>query len=127
LPPRSDTALDAKVPQDSTLAWRLHFDAEPQAAHLAFHDGSRVDLHHDGGDWMGERTLAASSLYRIELDGALPLGDDLHRIDVVADRAPRFASSCRTRPCPNTTARRKPGRSNSKRTTTTASPRPNFR
>jgi hypothetical protein len=87
LPPRSDTALDAKVPQDSTLAWRLHFDAEPQAAHLAFHDGSRVDLHHDGGDWMGERTLAASSLYRIELDGAPPLGDDLHRIDVVADRA----------------------------------------
>lgn len=88
LPARSDTALDAKVPQDSTLAWRLHFDAEPQAAHLAFHDGSRVDLHRDGADWVGERALAASSLYRIELDGAPPLGDDLHRIDVVVDRAP---------------------------------------
>jgi hypothetical protein len=66
----------------------LHFDAEPQAAHLAFHDGSRVDLHRDGADWVGERALAASSLYRIELDGAPPLGDDLHRIDVVVDRAP---------------------------------------
>jgi len=88
LPAREDSALDAKAPQDSTLTWRLRFDPAPQGAHLAFHDGSRIDLHRDGVDWIGERAIAASSLYRIELDGVAALGDDLHRIDVVADRAP---------------------------------------
>ena len=85
---RIEAALDAKVAQDSRLAWKLRFDREPQSVHLAFHDGSRLDLHRDGADWIGERAIATSSLYRVELDGAAPLGDDLHRIDVVADRAP---------------------------------------
>lgn len=88
LPTQDDTVLDAKVPQDSTLDWRLRFDPAPQGAHLVFHDGSRIDLHRDGGDWIAQRAFGESSLYRIELEGAPPLGDDLHRIDVIVDRAP---------------------------------------
>jgi len=89
LPTISETTLDAHVPEGAKVAWRLHFDPQPNKATLAFHDGSRVELARDGDAWKGERTLAASALYRIALDGAPPLEDDgLHRIDVIADRAP---------------------------------------
>ncbi|HVT33514.1 MAG TPA: DUF4175 family protein [Rhodanobacteraceae bacterium] len=89
LAPRRESELEAQVPEGSRVGWRLHFAPMPSAAALAFHDGSRVELARDGGDWIGERTLAASTLYRIVLDGAPPLEDDrLRRLDVVADRAP---------------------------------------
>jgi hypothetical protein len=89
LAPRAETALDAKAPEGSRLRWSLRFEPPPQAATLAFHDGSRLALVRDGADWRGERVLAASTLYRIELDGAPPPAEDrLHRLDAIADRAP---------------------------------------
>lgn len=89
LAPRTETALDAKAPEGSRLRWSLRFEPSPQAAALAFHDGSRLALVRDGADWRGERVLAASTLYRIELDGAPPPADDrLHRLDAIVDRAP---------------------------------------
>jgi hypothetical protein len=89
LAPHAETALDAKAPEGSRLRWSLRFDPQPQAATLAFHDGSRLALVRDGAGWRGERVLAASSLYRIELEGAPPPADDrLHRLDAIVDRAP---------------------------------------
>jgi hypothetical protein len=89
LAPQRESTLETHVPEGSRVGWRLHFAPAPKAASLAFHDGSRVDLARDGDDWIGERALASSTLYRVVLDGAPPLDDDrLRRLDVVADRAP---------------------------------------
>ncbi|MFT3792509.1 MAG: DUF4175 family protein [Rudaea sp.] len=89
LAPRSEAALDAKAPEGSRLRWSLRFDSAPKSVTLAFHDGSRLELTHDGADWRGERALAASALYRVVLDGVPPLADDrLHRLDAIPDRAP---------------------------------------
>lgn len=85
----SVAALETRVPEGSHIEWRLHFTPQPKAVTLNFHDGSRVDLKRDGDDWIGARTLAASALYRITLDGAPPLTDDrLYRLDVIADQPP---------------------------------------
>jgi hypothetical protein len=86
---RTENVLDTKVAEGSRLHWRLRFDPQPAAAALVFHDGSRLVLDRDGEEWRGERTLAASTLYRIALDGVPPPADDrLHRLDTIADRAP---------------------------------------
>ncbi|HEX5123310.1 MAG TPA: DUF4175 family protein [Rhodanobacteraceae bacterium] len=86
---RSESALETHVVDGARIAWHLHFTNTPKAAALTFHDGTRVDLARNGSEWTGERTFAASALYRVVLDGAPPLDDDsLRRIDVVADRAP---------------------------------------
>ncbi|MEO6688478.1 MAG: hypothetical protein ABIS07_17410 [Dokdonella sp.] len=86
---RSESALDAKAPEGSHLAWRLRFDPQPKAANLQFHDGSHLALARSGDDWQAERILAASTLYRIVLDDAPPPADDrLHRLDAVADLPP---------------------------------------
>ena len=85
----SESTLEAHVAEGSRVAWNLHFVPQPKGVTLAFHDGSRVALHRDGDAWSGERTLAASALYRIVLDGAAPLDDDrLFRLDAIVDRAP---------------------------------------
>lgn len=86
LPARSESTLDAKAPEGSRVEWRLRFDQQPTAANLQFHDGSRLALVRSGDDWRAERVLAASTLYRIVLEGAPPPADDrLHRLDAVAD------------------------------------------
>jgi hypothetical protein len=85
----SVATLETRVPEGSHIEWRLHFTPQPKAASLNFHDGSRVDLQRDGDDWIGARTLTASALYRIALDGAPPLTDDrLYRLDAIADQPP---------------------------------------
>ena len=85
----SESTLEAHVPEGARIGWNLHFVPQPKGAALVFHDGSRVDLARDGDGWRGERTLAASALYRVVLDGVPPVDDDrLHRLDVIADRAP---------------------------------------
>lgn len=88
---RTEASLDAKVAEGSRLRWSLRFDPQPAAVALVFHDGSRLALSRDGGDWAGERTFAASALYRIAVEGAPPPADDrLHRLDAIADRAPEI-------------------------------------
>lgn len=89
LPSRSERTLDTKAAQGSMLRWRLRINSRPAKAVLAFHDGSNLGLSRDGNDWMGERRLETSVLYRIELTDVPPLGDQsLHRIDAVPDLAP---------------------------------------
>jgi hypothetical protein len=85
----SVATLETRVPEGSRIDWRLHFVPQPTAATLNFHDGSHVELQRDGDDWIGARTLTASALYRIALDGGPPLADDrLYRLDAIADQPP---------------------------------------
>ena len=89
VPIRTEAALDAKAPAGSRLRWRLRFSPVPSGARLQFHDGTRAELIRDGDEWRGEHALAASTLYRIVLDGVPPpSGDRLHRLDAVADLPP---------------------------------------
>ena len=89
LPSRSEHVLDAKAARGSTLRWRLRISPRPDHVTLNFHDDSKLELIRDGDDWLGERRLDASILYRLELANAPPLADQsLHRIDAIPDRAP---------------------------------------
>lgn len=92
LPERTIDTLDARAPQDSVLAWTLQFSVPPRAVHLRFVDGAVIELAEDAGRWRGTRSLAASALYRIDIEGAaLPTTDDTpHRIDIDPDLAPQL-------------------------------------
>lgn len=80
-------ALDAKVPADSRLAWSLRFDRAPDAAWLQFHDGRRLPLREQDGEWRAQDVARRPVLYRVVSEPALA-DARLHRLDVVADRAP---------------------------------------
>ena len=74
---RRAPSRDARNARSRRFAHRVAValrDRSPRPQRLNFHDGSRVDLKRDGDDWTGARTLTASALYRIALDGAPPLG-----------------------------------------------------
>ena len=89
LPARTGTALSVRVPEASTLAWRLRFAPQPPRAELVFLDGTRQPLRREGATWSARRVLARPALYRIEAAGlAQPRAP--YRIDVVPDRAPRI-------------------------------------
>ncbi|MEN1959826.1 hypothetical protein WCE41_05740 [Luteimonas sp. MJ246] len=89
LPAREDTALDAKVPEGTTLAWTLRFNTLPDAVALEFVDGRRIALEHDGERWHGDAVAEQPGLYRIVASAARPWRDEtLHRIDVTRDLPP---------------------------------------
>lgn len=92
LPPAVATELDAKLPEGSTLRWRLRFAPQPRGgAALVFHDGKRLALQRDGEDWTATQRVDASALYRVELVDAPPPRDDrLHRLDVIPDQPPEI-------------------------------------
>jgi len=88
---RTTQALDAEAPAGSTLHWRLRFVPQPEAVELVFHDGRRLALRPDAGEWTTQLPLQASTLYRIVpagVDGAQ--SSTLHRLDAVADAPPRL-------------------------------------
>ena len=71
------------------LRWRLRINPRPARVTLSFHDDTKLEMTRDGNDWLGERRLDASILYRVELTDAPALADPgLHRIDAIPDRAP---------------------------------------
>ncbi|GGK05284.1 DUF4175 domain-containing protein [Luteimonas terricola] len=89
LPPRSGSALDARVPEGAVLAWQLRFAPMPASVALEFLDGRRIALRREGDDWRGEATASTPGLYRIVATSPLPWADDtLYRIDVARDRPP---------------------------------------
>jgi len=83
----TQNALDAKVAADSRLSWSLHFDRTPSKAWLQFHDGRRLPLREHDGQWQAQDVARAPVLYRVVSEPALA-ETRLHRLDVVADRAP---------------------------------------
>lgn len=83
----TQSTLDAKVAADSTLSWSLRFDRVPDKAWLQFHDGRRLPLSQRDGQWQAEDVARTPVLYRVVSEPALAEAR-LHRLDVVADRAP---------------------------------------
>jgi hypothetical protein len=91
LPMRNEASLDAKAPQGSRLQWTLHFEPQPEAAELVFHDGTRLALVRNGRDWNAQRTLERSVLYRVQPRTAQPqTATRLYRLDAIADRPPQI-------------------------------------
>ncbi|WP_252255299.1 DUF4175 domain-containing protein [Lysobacter capsici] len=91
LAPRGEPTLEARVPQGSNLRWTLRFQPQPASAALVFHDGLRLPLRRQGEDWIAQRVLPKSALYRIEAAGAAPAQSRrLYRLDVTPDRAPQL-------------------------------------
>ena len=84
---QSVDTLDAKVPEGSNVAFAFHFPSNVRTAVLLFHDGSRLELEHDGDAWRGARVFATATLYRLVQDGAAGAAP-LHRLDVIPDRPP---------------------------------------
>ncbi|HEX7804447.1 MAG TPA: hypothetical protein VF471_17020 [Pseudoxanthomonas sp.] len=90
LPARDEASLDAKAPQGSRLQWTLHFEPQPSAADLVFHDGTRISLAREGEDWSVTRSLDKSALYRVVPRGAEQQpAPPLHRLDAIADAPPQ--------------------------------------
>lgn len=83
----TQSALDAKVAADSRLSWSLRFDRAPDKAWLQFHDGRRLPLSEHEGQWQAQDIARTPVLYRVVSEPALA-ETRLHRLDVVADRAP---------------------------------------
>ncbi|HEL4806982.1 TPA: hypothetical protein UN084_002520 [Stenotrophomonas maltophilia] len=83
----TQNALDAKVAADSRLSWSLRFDRAPDRAWLQFHDGRRLPLSEREGQWQAQDVARMPLLYRVVSEPALA-ETRLHRLDVVADRAP---------------------------------------
>ncbi len=86
-PTRTQNALDAKVAADSRLSWSLRFDRAPSKAWLQFHDGRRLPLREHDSEWQAQDVARTPLLYRVVSEPALS-DTRLHRLDVVADRAP---------------------------------------
>lgn len=83
----TQNALDAKVAADSRLSWSLRFDRAPDKAWLQFPDGRRLPLIEREGQWQAQDVARMPLLYRVVSEPALA-ETRLHRLDVVADRAP---------------------------------------
>lgn len=91
LPTRRLDTLQAKVPEGSTLSWRLRFAPQPESAELVFHDGTRQPMQQRGTEWTASRQVKNSTFYRVRLTSALPLpAARPYRIDVIADRPPQI-------------------------------------
>ena len=91
LPLRSVATLAAKVPEGSTLHWRMRFAPEPASVELLFHDGHTVALQRAGEEWQARLRIDRPMLYRIVLEHPLPAAQaGPHRLDVVRDRAPKL-------------------------------------
>jgi len=83
----TQNTLDAKVAADSQLSWSLRFDRAPARAWLQFHDGRRLPLSERDGQWQAQDVARTPVLYRVVSEPTLA-ETRLHRLDVVADRAP---------------------------------------
>lgn len=86
-PVRTQSALDGKVQQDSQLQWSLRFSGTPTRAALQFHDGQRIDLTPQDGQWTGNWKATRPALYRVVTEPALR-DTRLYRLDVVPDQPP---------------------------------------
>ena len=88
---RHETGLETEAVEGSRLRWAIRLDPQPKAAALVFLDGSRLLLAEQGGQWVAERTLSESLLYRIAVESSLPLAEDrLYRLDATVDHAPEI-------------------------------------
>lgn len=86
-----DDTFDLRLPEGARVTWSLRTNTDVQALRLLFVNGTTLDLRNDNGQWRGARVFDRSTLYRIEVNGAELASDPgLHRIEVIADRAPEL-------------------------------------
>jgi hypothetical protein len=91
LPLRRLDDIEGVVEEGSELAWDLHFAIEPTAVRLRFVEGDALELTQQEGDWRATRKIDASTLYRIEFDGAPPLPERAaYRLEMKPDLAPQI-------------------------------------
>lgn len=90
LPNIQSDALSIKTVQASQLYWQLHFSRQPKQAALKLFDGRRLPLQRKGEAWIASMPLMASTLYRIEIDGALLNTEKPWRLEASADQAPQI-------------------------------------
>ncbi|WP_181112982.1 hypothetical protein [Xanthomonas pisi] len=90
LPAARLPGLDARVPAGTRLDWQLQVSPTPRKVALRLTDGRLIPLARQGGSdqWRGQWTATHASLYRILIDGT-PADRQLHRLDVLPDRAPQ--------------------------------------
>ncbi|MBD8644780.1 hypothetical protein IFT63_14455 [Stenotrophomonas sp. CFBP 13724] len=86
-PVRTQSELDGKVQQDSQLQWSLRFSGTPARAALQFHDGQRIELTQQEGQWTGSWKAVRPALYRVVTEPALR-ATRLYRLDLVPDQPP---------------------------------------
>ncbi len=91
LPVRRLDDIEGVVEEGSELAWELRFAIEPAAARLRFVEGDALELAQHEGSWRATRTITASTLYRIEFEGAPPLPERAaYRLEMKPDLAPQI-------------------------------------
>jgi hypothetical protein len=81
-------SLDARQPVGTQLRWVLQFTPQPAQVQLQLHDGQVLALQRHGEDWSTQWQLHASSLYRLNVDGAA-LDGQLHRLVALPDQPPQ--------------------------------------
>ncbi|TKD50250.1 DUF4175 family protein [Sphingomonas baiyangensis] len=86
LPARTQSTLDARVPEGSRIDWSVAIRPPGDAAAIAPVGGNRIALVRQGDAWTGGMPIDRAMLYRIEAPG-LPR-QRLHRIETVADAPP---------------------------------------
>ena len=87
LPASRVDGLTARVPEGSTVHWRLRTQGRPASVSLRFHDGSTLALRREGDAWTAARPIERTHLYRVRVDGR---DTPWQRLAVIADRAPRL-------------------------------------
>ncbi|MBI2379878.1 MAG: hypothetical protein HYV16_03865 [Gammaproteobacteria bacterium] len=90
LPETRLSGLDVRVPEGSRVRWRLAFSGTARAVRLRFLDGRVLELANAGEAWQAEATMDEAGLYRLELDGADWRERELHRLELIPDRAPEL-------------------------------------
>ncbi len=91
LPEGRQAALDIEAVAGSRIDWALNIEPAPSTAALVFIDGRRMELALDDQRWRGSDAPAASSRYRIEIDGAvLGLDEAAARLELRPDQPPQI-------------------------------------
>ena len=87
--PVSYTHLD--VYKRQVLQWSLHFSHTPTKVALVLLDGRQIPLQQNAASWIARLPLAASTLYRLQVNGHLLDAGKLHRIDAIPDLPPQVS------------------------------------
>ena len=91
LPVREVPELSFKAPTGSVLQWSLHFSHTPTKVALVLLDGRQIPLQQNAASWIARLPLAASTLYRLQVNGHLLDAGKLHRIDAIPDLPPQVS------------------------------------
>lgn len=87
---RSQTNLQAKMIAASRVQWRFTFNREPKHVRLVFFGAPSLTLRAQGKNWVAEKIISESDVYRIEADGQWLFDGQWKRLDVQDDLPPQW-------------------------------------